>query len=159
MERLSANEQKTLLFSIIRILSEMQLSTDGPTQDLRRVGQSTAIGGVAALIKAILDDVQILQDFLVEWLVGVSADAVGYVHITHRAVTVALSSIPGEYLNLELQYFIPLNRLPEQATKALQKGLTLFGDKLYIKHTPILHQEGQAPNFPLLHYIVVTKQR
>ena len=26
--------------------------------------------------------------------------------------------------------------------KALQRNLGLLGDKLYIKHTPILHQEG-----------------
>ena len=26
--------------------------------------------------------------------------------------------------------------------RALQRNLGLFGDKLYIKHTPILHQEG-----------------
>ena len=26
--------------------------------------------------------------------------------------------------------------------RALSKSLELFGDKLYIKHTPILHQEG-----------------
>ena len=107
MKRLSAHEQKTLLFSIIRILSEMHLSTNGPIQDLRRVGQSKAIGGVAALIKAIVEDVQTLQDFLVEWLVGVSADAVGYVHIAHRAVTAVLSSIPGEYLNSALQFSYP----------------------------------------------------
>lgn len=42
--------------------------------------------------------------------------------------------------------FVPLNCLPEQATKALQQGLTLFGDKLYIKHTPTLHQEGWPPD-------------
>ena len=158
MKRLSPHEQKTLLFSIIRILSEMHLSTDGPTQDLRRVGQSKAIGGVAALIRAIVEDDQVLQDFLVEWLVGVFADAVGYVHIAHRAVTAALSSIAGEYL-ISPTIFIPLNRLPEQATKALQKGLALFGDKIYIKHTPILHQEGRASNSLFLPYIVVAKQR
>ncbi len=26
--------------------------------------------------------------------------------------------------------------------RALQRSLELLGDKLYIKHTPILHQEG-----------------
>lgn len=30
----------------------------------------------------------------------------------------------------------------EQINKALHMSLELFGDKLYIKHTPILHQEG-----------------
>ena len=107
MERLSAHEQKSLLYSIIRILSGMHLSTDGPTQDSRLVDQNKAIGGVAALIRAIVGDVQILLDYLVEWLVGVSADAVAYMHIAHRAVIAALSSIPGEYLSSALQFSYP----------------------------------------------------
>lgn len=99
MERVSAHEQKTLLYCIIRILSEMHLFTNGPTQDLRREGQSKAVEGAAALIKAVVGDLQLLLDYLVEWLVGVSADAVAYGHVAHRAVIAALSSIPGEYLS------------------------------------------------------------
>lgn len=107
MERLSAHEQKTVLYSIIRILSDFPLSTNGPNQGSRRVGQSKSIGGVAALIRAIVGDVKILLDYLVEWLVGISADAVAYVHIAHRAVIAALSSIPGEYLSSALQFSYP----------------------------------------------------
>ena len=44
-----------------------------------------------------------LQDNLVEWLVGVSADAVGQANSAHRAVIVALSSIPGLCLESALQ--------------------------------------------------------
>lgn len=124
MAMLSAHEQKTFLYSILRILSKEYLLSEGPSQGQRRDGQSKAIGGVAALIRAIAGDVPTLQDNLVEWLVGVSADSVGQVHNAHRAVTAALSSVP------------------KQVTNALHKGLTLFGDKLYIRHTPILHQEG-----------------
>lgn len=47
----------------------------------------------------------------------------------------------------------------EQVTKALEKGLTLFGDKLYIKHTPTLHQEGWALESPSLFYTVIAKKR
>lgn len=126
MAKLSAHEQKTLLYSIIRISSQHHLPMEGPSRDSGREGQGKAIGGVAALIRAIVGNVPTLQDDLVEWLVGVSADAVGQVHNAHRAVIAALSSIP------------------KQVTKALQKGLTLFGDKLYIKHTPTLHQEVNA---------------
>lgn len=145
MAKLSAHEQKTLLYSIIRISSQHHLPMEGPSRDSGREGQGKAIGGVAALIRAIVGNVPTLQDDLVEWLVGVSADAVGQVHNAHRAVIAALSSIPSVYLDSVLQYLQLLNHLPEQVTKALQKGLTLFGDKLYIKHTPTLHQEGWVP--------------
>ena len=99
MSTLSAHEQKTLLYSIIRILSKEYLSREGPAQGWKCEAQSQAIGGVAALIRAIVGVVPALQDDLVEWLVGLSADAVGQVHKAHRAVIAALSSISGGYLD------------------------------------------------------------
>ena len=103
MARLSTLEQKTLLYSILRILSKQHLHTEGPSGNSSCESQNKAIGGVAALIRAIVGDSPTLQDNLLEWLVRVSADAVSQVHRAHRAVTAALSSIPGEYLNLVLQ--------------------------------------------------------
>ena len=97
MAILSRHEQKTLLYSIIRILSKQQLHVEAPSQDPRRESQSRAIGGVASLLRVIVEDVPTLQDSLVEWLVGISTDAVGQAHSTHRAVIAALSSIPGLY--------------------------------------------------------------
>ena len=100
---LSAREQRTFLCSVIRILSKQQLQTAASSQHPTREGQSKAIGGVASLLAAIAGDVPGLQDNLVEWLVGLSADAVGQVHNAHRAVIAALSSMPGLYLELALQ--------------------------------------------------------
>ena len=102
--RLSAREQRTVLYSVIRVLSKQQLQTAASSQHPTREGQSKAIGGIASLLGAIVRDVPGLQENLVEWLVGLSADAVGQVHNAHRAVIAALSSIPGLYLELALQY-------------------------------------------------------
>ena len=140
--RLSAHQQRTFLYSVIRILPRKHLQRGDPSQQSKHKGQSKAVGGIASLLRAIVGDVPTLQDNLVEWLVGVSAEAVGQVHDVHRAVIAALSSIPGLYLESALQFWNSLISPPELVTKALQKGLTLFGDKLYIKHTPVLHQEG-----------------
>ena len=57
--------------------------------------RNKAVKGVASLLRAIAGDSSALQENLVEWLVGISADAIGQVHDTHRAVIAALSSIPG----------------------------------------------------------------
>ena len=108
--RLSAHEQRTFLYSVIRVLSKQHLHTEVPLQDPTREVQSKAIGGVASLLREIVGDVPSLQDNLVEWLVGVSADAVGQVHGAHRAVIAALSSIPGLYLELALQCCISAKR-------------------------------------------------
>ena len=97
--RLSAREQRTFLYSVIRILAKQQLQTSALSKHPTREGQSKAIGGVASLLEAIVGDVPGLQDNLVEWLVGLSADAVGQVHNAHRAVIAVLSSKPGLYLN------------------------------------------------------------
>ena len=102
--RLSTREQRTFLYSVIRVLSKQHLQTAALSHHPKREGQSKAIGGVASLLRAIVGDVLSLQDDLVEWLVGLSADAVGQVHNTHRAVIAALSSIPGWYLESALQY-------------------------------------------------------
>ena len=142
ISRLSIHDQKTLLYSLIRTLSKQQLPTEGSPRDSRHEGQSKAIGGVAAVIKAIVGIVPTLQEHLGEWLGGISAIAVGQGHTTHRAVIAVSSTIPGEYLDAGLQYLYQLIDLPGQVNKELEKGMSLFGDKLYIKHTPTLHQEG-----------------
>ena len=96
--KLSTREQRTFLCSVIRVLSKRHLQTAASSQHPTSEGQSKAIGGVASLLGAIVGDVPGLQDNLVEWLVGLSADAVGQVHNAHRAVIAALSSMPGLYL-------------------------------------------------------------
>ena len=101
--RLSVHEQRTFLYSVIRILSKQHLRTEVSSQNVKGDGQKKAIGGVASLLRAIAGDVPSLQDNLVEWLVGVSADAVGQANSAHRAVIVALSSIPGLCLESALQ--------------------------------------------------------
>lgn len=89
---------------MIRILSKQHLPTEGQSRDSTHEGHNKAIGGVAALIRAIIEDISTLQDNIVEWLVGVSADAVGQVHLAHRAVIAALNSIPGEYWDSALKF-------------------------------------------------------
>lgn len=121
LARLSAHEQKTLLYSIIRILSKQHLRTEFPSQNPKCEGQSKAVGGVASLLRAIVEDVPILQDNLVEWLVGVSANAVGQLHNAHRAVIAALSSIPSLYPKSALQCVYPLKRLQNKSPKHWRK--------------------------------------
>ena len=101
--KLSVHEQRIFLYSVIRILSKQHLRTDVSSQNVKDHGQKKTIGGVASLLRAIVGDVPSLQDNLVEWLVGVSADAVGQANSAHRAVIVALSSIPGLCLESALQ--------------------------------------------------------
>lgn len=122
LAKLSVHEQKTLLYSIIRILSKQHLRNDFPSQYPNREGQSKTIGGVGSLLRAIVGSVPNLLENLVEWLVGVSADAVGQLHNAHRAVIVALSSIPGLYKESALQCVHPLKHLQNKPPKHWRKA-------------------------------------
>lgn len=121
LARLSAYEQRTLLYSIIRILSKQHLRTEGPSQHSMREDQNKAIGGIASLLRAIVGDVPSLQGNVEEWLIGVSADAVGQLHNAHRAVIATLSSVPGLYSESALQCVYPLKRLQNKSPRHWRK--------------------------------------
>ena len=92
---LSTHEQKTLFYSIIRVLSRKHLAGSDTSQNNGGDG-AKARGGVAALLVAFTQSIPSVQDLLVGWLVGTSAEAVNYNHNTHRAVVAALSHDNGE---------------------------------------------------------------
>ena len=95
---LSAHEQKVLFYSLIRALSKRHLSVLDSSQNNGNL-EAKARGGVAALLVAFTQSTPVLQDLLVDWLVGTSAEAVNYNHNTHRAVVAALSRENGEPSN------------------------------------------------------------
>ena len=97
MSNLSAHEQKSQLYSIIRTLSKRHLSHYGPT-GAEGDSDGRAQGGVAALLTALIETTHMHQDLLVDWLVGTSAEAVSHNHNVHRAVIAALSSHTGRFL-------------------------------------------------------------
>ena len=92
---LSAHEQKTFLYSMIRALSKRHLSVSDSSQNNSDL-ETKARGAVAALLVAFTQSTPSLQDLLVDWLVGTSAEAVKYSHNTHRIVVAALSRENGE---------------------------------------------------------------
>lgn len=91
---LSAHEQKTFLYSFIRALSKRHLTVSDSIHN-KDLG-AKARGGVAALLIAFAQSIPSVQDLLIDWLVGTSAEAVKYNHNTHRAVVAALSHENGE---------------------------------------------------------------
>lgn len=92
---LSAHEQKTIFYSIIRALSKRHLSGSDSSQNNISDG-AKARGGVAALLVALTQNIPSVQHLLVDWLVGTFAEAVNYNHNTHRALVAALSHDNGE---------------------------------------------------------------
>jgi hypothetical protein len=54
------------------------------------------------------------------------------------------------YLPAVSNHLQPLTFYPDSLQEVLEKSMQQFGDKLYIKHTPILNQEGIVVACPII---------
>ncbi|MCJ1378196.1 telomere binding protein [Xylographa soralifera] len=120
---LASHEQKNVLYTVIRLITE---------RDCSITEKSGFVGGVAALIEVLVTEKTHLHEALVDWLTGNYTNGFSIGIHSRRAVLAALSS------HLDL------------VKTALQKLLHDFGDKLYIKHTPMMQQEGNTQTLLLV---------
>jgi len=97
MYSLGSLEKKAYLYTLIRILSRRHLSHSGNEDTNKDSPNNRILSGVIALIAIFVEGNPQLQDPLVDWLTGTSADNVGQTHKTHRAVIAAVSSDRGAY--------------------------------------------------------------
>ena len=88
---LASYEQKNILYTIIRLATEKDPSVTGNTG---------FIGGVAALIEALVTEKIPLQEALVEWLTGNYVNGFSTGIHSRRAVLAALSTQLGEQSHL-----------------------------------------------------------
>ncbi|MCJ1283700.1 telomere binding protein [Xylographa opegraphella] len=114
---LASHEQKNVLYTVIRLITE---------RDSCITSKYGFVGGLAALIDALVTDKTYLHEALVDWLGAKSMNGLKISIRSRRAVLAALSPHA------------------ELVKTALQKLLNDFGDKLYIKHTPVSQQEGNT---------------
>ncbi|KAI9879960.1 MAG: telomere binding protein [Pleopsidium flavum] len=126
LNHLLAHERRTFLYSLLRIMPKKFMIMSKLSDDNRDVREDMAIGGAAALIAGVIKDNNELTDSLITWLSGPSGGGVGADVSIRRAALAALSNDLGAI------------------QVVLEKNMQIFGDELYIKHTPILHQEVNA---------------
>ncbi|KAI4122185.1 MAG: hypothetical protein LQ338_005968, partial [Usnochroma carphineum] len=127
MAVLKSSTMKAVISSLLRSIAKIHLST---SNDLDRDGQtSRSIGGIAALVQGFVNHNRAIKDMLLEWLSG---DGLLQDLRVRRAVVAGLAEDTGVLKT------------------ALSDSLRAFGDKMHIKHTPILHQEGTTENLLLL---------
>ncbi|KAI9806862.1 MAG: telomere binding protein [Piccolia ochrophora] len=127
------HERKKFFLSVLRHAS--RLSTDQPRtlSDNQDWWQQDAknVKGAAALVAGLIGEFDDLKDCLVTWLTNSTGGGIAEGLALRRAVIAATS--------------------PDTDTlqAILEKSMQQFGDNLYIKHTPILHQEVNAQNLLL----------
>lgn len=145
IKNMGVQEQKTSLYALLRILSKHRLpSFTGTLSDDEQQEHTRILRGAAALISSLFTDSDILKDALISWLTGGSGDGIGQEKAIRRAVIAALSDDHGREFTWVVKVHADRQALARMIA-LFNKTLELFGDKLFIKHTPMLHQQGLQP--------------
>lgn len=114
-------EQRTLLFSILKNIADVHLN---PLSGSNPSEEQVVISAAAGIIKSLVTDDTKCLSHLVTWLTSANGAGLGDTIGIRRAVLAVLSS----------------DR--DSIATVFEKSLGQFGDYLYIRHTPILQQEG-----------------
>ncbi|KAL8774795.1 MAG: hypothetical protein Q9209_000734 [Squamulea sp. 1 TL-2023] len=125
---LKGSTKKIVVYSLLRNLANIQTGTS-PESAATVAEAHRGIGGIAALLSMLSKDDEDITKLLVEWL---SSDGIVQNLQIRRA---AIAALAEDVDNLKL---------------SVSDTLRSFGDKLYIKHSPVLHQEGMTENLLLL---------
>lgn len=114
-------EQRKILFLTIQYMSDSFLGSiefDDDTEDYPQ------IWAVAGALKAVVAGDNMRRTHLVDWLTSASGAGIGDGCGIRRAVIAALSDDKDSILAV------------------LEKSMNQFADQLYMRHSPILQQEG-----------------
>ncbi|POS79757.1 telomere length regulation protein [Diaporthe helianthi] len=120
---LASTEQRTLLFTILKIIADIhlnQVNNSNPSE------QPMKISAAAGIINLFVGNNTKHLSHLVTWLTSATGAGLGDAIGIRRAVLAVVSS--------------------DRDTMAtvFEKSLSQFGDYLYIRHTPVLQQEVHA---------------
>lgn len=119
---LSNLDQRRVLFAVLKFLSEAHLNQLGLCDSSE---SADVISAVAGIISAIIGQDRGKTGHLISWLTSSSGAGLGDGVGIRRAVLAIVS------------------RTREDLIDVLEKSVAQFGDQLYIKHSPILQQEGR----------------
>lgn len=126
LDSLPPFEQRTLLSSVLQKVSKEHLSVSATTEADASwwKADSEVVSAAAGLIKILVAASETRQAQLMAWLTNSSGAGVGEGIGIRRAVVAVLDKSEAETL--------------------LEKSMQLFGDQLYIRHTPTIQQEGMS---------------
>lgn len=141
IEQLTANEQKTVFVTLIRVLSNKLGRFDGTlSAPIIATPEIDPLAGAAALFFRLSNGSADLRGVLIRWLTGSATSGLGQGISVNRAV---IASLAHDERRLCFLLSNPNTDGQVESMKEVFLGiLSQFGDPLYIKHTPILQQEG-----------------
>lgn len=129
LDALPPTDQRKLMFSMLNLLVTKHLASIDPDTSAE---DYPTIWAAAGALKAVIGTSETRKIELVAWLTNVSGAGIGESCAIRRA---ALASLAHD---------------KEAILSVLEKTLGLFGDQLYIRHAPMLQQEGEYMRHPAL---------
>ncbi|KAK7890246.1 telomere binding protein [Exophiala xenobiotica] len=124
LQSLPSYDQRALFDTILRDLARRFLHNNLNVEDQETMTLSMpAVGGVAAMVKGLVQNNQVLQAHLTHWLTSTNGEYAGLGLGVRRAVTATLSADQ------------------DKLQAILEKSLEIFGNKLQMQQDPILQQE------------------
>lgn len=121
LDGLSPTERVKLISSLLRYLTSTFFNKPG---DFEATSQNPVISAVAGLISKVSQDEDSQKSYLVGWLTG------------------PVGAGPDANISIRRAVFACLAKDENHLFDVLDKSMGEFGDDLYIKHTPMLQQEG-----------------
>ncbi|OHE98963.1 telomere length regulation protein [Colletotrichum orchidophilum] len=116
-------ETKRFIFAVLKHLSETFLNKLGDVEPLK---PNSTISAAAGIIEKVVSNEETRKRHLISWLTSSTGAGLGDGIGIRRAVMAALA------------------KDRECVTQVFEKSLHQFGDQLYIKHSPIMQQQGHA---------------
>ncbi|KAF1959304.1 hypothetical protein CC80DRAFT_467787 [Byssothecium circinans] len=126
IHKMKTFEQRKYLNAIITFATKQYFGSAFETKEDAPIKASATVSGVAALIHTLVKDSEPLRESLVFALTKSSIPALDDSLLARRSVIAAIAQDEDQLHSL------------------LENSLKLFGDTFYVKHTPILQQEGLA---------------
>lgn len=125
-------EQKPVLGGALKLLSKHFSSNSEPSNSSKASQDaSSLVTAAAGYLRCLIADDKTRKDYFISWLTSSSGAGVGEGIGIRRAVLAALS------------------KSKDDLEAVFEKSLHQFGDQLYIRHAPILQQEGKMLHTPL----------
>ena len=131
LNRLAANlsqmERVKLFYSLLQYLTSTFFSKPGDSQ---ATSPNPVISAVAGLIRKVTCDEPSQKSWIVSWLTG------------------PVGAGPNANIAIRRAAFACLAEDEDTKYEIMEKSLNQFADDLYIKHTPMLQQEGKPIHTP-----------
>ncbi|OCL15150.1 hypothetical protein AOQ84DRAFT_329877 [Glonium stellatum] len=126
LPKLAPHEQRQFLNSTISYITKQYFGLIPETKDELVLKPSKTISGAACFINGLISDNEFLKDHLVSLLTSSAGSDMDGSLAVRRSVIAAISNDRERIQNI------------------MERSIELFGDQLYIRHTPTLQQEALA---------------